>query len=99
MIALHDEILLGLRSITQECIAPIEDRRTLPKLAKHVRFESIDSLRSISRGRKSLKAHGFGNQTKDPGLTAGPKEAAAVANLFGKMLGGAATTQMGKFSV
>ena len=99
MIALHEEILSGLKSIIQECIAPMEGRRTLPKLAKHVRFESIDSLRSIAKSRKSLKVQGLGDPKRLPDPIAEPKEAAAVANLFGKMLGGAATTQMGKFSV
>ena len=99
MISLHDEILSGLRSITKECLLPMEGKRVLPKLAKHVRFESMDSVRSKSWGRKSLKFHAFSDHAKGRDAKAEPKEAAAVASMFGKMLGGTASRQMGRFSV
>ena len=99
MIALHEDILTEIKSITQDSIKSTEGRRTLPRLAKHIRYESIDSLKPITRDRKSLNPRALGDKAKYPGLTAEPKEAADVASLFGKMLGGTAATQMGKFSV
>lgn len=99
MIALHEDILFGMKSNTPISVTLTEDRRPLPKVAKHIRRESFDSLKAVMGGQKGLKARALEDQANDHGLTAEPKEAADIAILFGKMLGGTANTQLGKFSV
>ncbi len=99
MIALHEDILKGLKAITQDCIASARGRRSLPRLAKHVRFGSVESLRSTSQRRMRSKFHGSEENFKENSRLAEPKEAAEVAVLFGKMLRGASKPQTGKFFV
>lgn len=99
IIALHEDLLAGMKSVTQSFATPTEGRRTFPRVAKHIRYGSIDSAKTVQPGHKSLKGWAFGNQPKEHGPMAEPKEAADIAGLFAKMLGGAGNTQMGKFSV
>ena len=99
MIALHEDLLVGMKTISKDFATPAEGRRTLPRRAKHIRYESIESLKSIGPDHRNLRGQALKDRTKGCDLVAEPQEAANVAELFGQMLGGAASTRMGKFSV